>query len=427
MSSTVSAQPEALRRLALVGLEMDGELSRAQRRLSDALAAYDPPPGTTRRLDLAAALGNLCRSHSTVDRWVGRVAAALAGADGGGLIGPVPAGLRVAAASAIPPSPSQWDELSDAEAVQLVRQIAARLEPALRHLDERTRQDLHTHLFELWARVRDRYPEATISRPCAALPGRPVGIDHALDILTVPDTTRHTDIMSGLLDGIVLGNFDTRGYDNVGAERARVLGHLASGWFAVGDARDFLADLASHRWVDSFLDAIGLAPLGGDAVKGTKELADVVETARDAKRSVARLEEVRGLEVIERGEVPGSLGFHEGVGHTLSRHSGRTDEQLAARLATRQKAQAVESTFTDDAVANAAVGQALRQHRGQISDWLSGSDGRLSWTADPGIGPVGRVLIRGEATAKPSSRVTVTLVRSDNDLGWIVLTAFPAL
>src|SRR3954470_21016798 len=57
-------------------------------------------------------------------------------------------------------------------------------------------------------------------------------------------------------------------------------------------------------------------------------------------------------------------------GHTLARHVGKSDADLAARLR-REPNISAASTYTDAAVASAAVGASLQQQSRRLESWLA--------------------------------------------------------
>jgi hypothetical protein len=123
----------------------------------------------------------------------------------------------------------------------------------------------------------------------------------------------------------------------------------------------------------------------------------------------------------------GGLAAHEASGgHTLARHVGLSDEQLAARLATQQRVPAA-STFASRSVAEGAIGQALTSRATAVEQWLAGSNARLAFDA-PLSSTVGRTLVRGAQSPVSSSTVRVVLVRDAAfQSGYRILTAFPVV
>jgi len=122
----------------------------------------------------------------------------------------------------------------------------------------------------------------------------------------------------------------------------------------------------------------------------------------------------------------GRLAADEAAGgHTLARHVGRTDRQLAARLR-REPSIGAASTFVDRQTAERAVAVTLERHRARIERWLAGRSGAdLALELRGGAGEaLGRVLLRGtrEPVAATGARV---VLRRRGEGGFFVLTAYP--
>ena len=120
----------------------------------------------------------------------------------------------------------------------------------------------------------------------------------------------------------------------------------------------------------------------------------------------------------------GGLAAHEAAGgHTIARHVGKTDAQLAARLAAEPHISKA-STFIDRATAESAIAQTIEANQAAITTWLGGSSNVLRITHSvPGAG---RVLVRGAAAAIDVDNVRVVLVRDPSlPTGYRILTAFP--
>jgi hypothetical protein len=110
-------------------------------------------------------------------------------------------------------------------------------------------------------------------------------------------------------------------------------------------------------------------------------------------------------------------------GHTLARHVGRSDAELAERLA-RESSLAAASSFEDRATAERAVGAVLAAERERIDAWLNRRrDETLAISWSGGGDPVGRLLERGAASAQPVKGARVVLRR--RGAGYFVLTAYP--
>jgi hypothetical protein len=116
----------------------------------------------------------------------------------------------------------------------------------------------------------------------------------------------------------------------------------------------------------------------------------------------------------------------EAGGHTLSKHVGRTDDELRQRLE-REPNITAASTYTDRETAERVVGMVLEENRDKIARWLS-RPGRhpnlvLDYDGDPRRS-IGRTLRRGENAAQPCSHAVVIL-RWRGDSEYYVLTSYP--
>ncbi len=113
-------------------------------------------------------------------------------------------------------------------------------------------------------------------------------------------------------------------------------------------------------------------------------------------------------------------------GHTLERHVGRSDAELAERLRREPQISAV-STYPDQATAARVVALALEANRGRVSAWASrgGPRPNLVVTYDSRAGPIGRSLRRGQRTADACRRARVVLRWHDRRGRWYVLTSYP--
>lgn len=114
-------------------------------------------------------------------------------------------------------------------------------------------------------------------------------------------------------------------------------------------------------------------------------------------------------------------------GHTLARHVGRTDAQLAERLRGEPQI-AAASTYADQATASRVVALALDASRDRVEAW-SRRQGRrpnlvLNYPSRDGP-PIGRSLRRGSGGAMPCDRAIVVLRWHDRMRRWYVLTSYP--
>jgi hypothetical protein len=114
-------------------------------------------------------------------------------------------------------------------------------------------------------------------------------------------------------------------------------------------------------------------------------------------------------------------------GHTLARHVGRTDADLAERLRREQQISAA-SSYTDANTARRVVFLAVNQSKGRIDQWASRSGPRpnlvLNYVQRDGT-PIGRSLFRGERTSRTCDRALVVLRWLERERRWIVLTSYP--
>jgi hypothetical protein len=111
-------------------------------------------------------------------------------------------------------------------------------------------------------------------------------------------------------------------------------------------------------------------------------------------------------------------------GHTLKKHVGQTDEQLAERLR-RERNISAASTWTDLATAEEGVASALRANRERIDSWMRRGYPRpnLALHYDAGQG-IGRSLRRGEDRPVGCTSAVIVL-RADAPNSYYVLTTYP--
>lgn len=114
-------------------------------------------------------------------------------------------------------------------------------------------------------------------------------------------------------------------------------------------------------------------------------------------------------------------------GHTIARHVGKTDRELADRLR-REPQISAASTYTDLVTARRVVAAAVASSQARIRAWTAASGLRpnlvLSYT-EPGGRSIGRSLRRGTRVATTASRATVVLRWLARERRWIVLTSYP--
>lgn len=114
-------------------------------------------------------------------------------------------------------------------------------------------------------------------------------------------------------------------------------------------------------------------------------------------------------------------------GHTIERHVGKTDRDLADRLR-RESQISAASTYTDLATARRVVGAAVAQSRSRIQTWVARTGPRpnlvVNYT-EPGGGSIGRSLRRGARVATTASRALVVIRWLERQRRWYVLTSYP--
>jgi hypothetical protein len=114
-------------------------------------------------------------------------------------------------------------------------------------------------------------------------------------------------------------------------------------------------------------------------------------------------------------------------GHTLERHVGKTNRQLADRLR-QQPDIAAASTYPDRSTAEAVVGAALDGERARVASW-SGRRGprpnlALHYTS-PGPRPIGRSWQRGKIAPDGCFQAVVVLRWDVSRGAFCVLTSYP--
>jgi hypothetical protein len=114
-------------------------------------------------------------------------------------------------------------------------------------------------------------------------------------------------------------------------------------------------------------------------------------------------------------------------GHTLARHVGKSDAELAERLR-RERQISAASTYPDRATAERTVGAALADAGGKLSAWMRRSGRRPNLVlhyVEPSRRPIGRSLRRGRDRVIPCTRAIVVLRWDDRKNRYYVLTSYP--
>ena len=111
-------------------------------------------------------------------------------------------------------------------------------------------------------------------------------------------------------------------------------------------------------------------------------------------------------------------------GHTLRKHVGQTDAQLAERLR-RERNISAASTWTDRETAEETVAAALASDRERVDSWIRRGYPRPNLALHYNAGRViGRSLGRGEDRAVNCTRAVIVL-RADGPDSYYVLTTYP--
>lgn len=110
-------------------------------------------------------------------------------------------------------------------------------------------------------------------------------------------------------------------------------------------------------------------------------------------------------------------------GHTLSKHVGRSDDQLRERLEQEPRISAA-STWTNRDLAEQTVAAALRDQAARISQWQARGERRANLALHYDAGrEIGRSLQRGASQVVPCTAAVIVL-RANGD-GSYVLTTYP--
>ncbi len=109
-------------------------------------------------------------------------------------------------------------------------------------------------------------------------------------------------------------------------------------------------------------------------------------------------------------------------GHTLSRHIGKTDDELRARLKAEPDISAA-STYTDRSSAEKTVAAAMSDNASKVVAWRARKGDRPNLVLDAEMPlTIGRTMRRGQATREADSAVVV--LKWDGKAGF-VLTSYP--
>lgn len=114
-------------------------------------------------------------------------------------------------------------------------------------------------------------------------------------------------------------------------------------------------------------------------------------------------------------------------GHTIARHVGKTNAQLAERLR-QQPDIAAASTYPDLLTAETVVAAALEKERGRVAAWTARRGRRpnlaLRYRSNAGK-PIGRSWRRGKVAPDAAFEAVVVLRWDDPRGAFCVLTSYP--
>jgi Bacterial CdiA-CT RNAse A domain len=112
-------------------------------------------------------------------------------------------------------------------------------------------------------------------------------------------------------------------------------------------------------------------------------------------------------------------------GHTLTKHIGRSDQELLERL-DRERNISASSTWTNRELAEEAIGETIA-HNGKLERWQERGGRKpnlvLDYHGSPSH-PVGRCMARGTTKAVPAYDALIVLKAYGGD-DFFVLTAYP--
>jgi hypothetical protein len=178
--------------------------------------------------------------------------------------------------------------------------------------------------------------------------------------------------------------------------------------------------------VDRSLRSLGVEPQIADRLAGGTEVAFNLAAAVAAPIALARAANAARVVAVEEGLIDLEVEERFPGAHTIARHVGRTEEQLAQRFKDMPRLRSA-STFPDLKTAERAVTGALRANRVAIEEWAAkagaGDRGVFHFVASD---PVGVTLTKATNTLAKVSGVRVVLVKYvDANRLYYVLTAFP--
>ncbi|MEP6871531.1 MAG: RNase A-like domain-containing protein [Anaerolineaceae bacterium] len=178
------------------------------------------------------------------------------------------------------------------------------------------------------------------------------------------------------------------------------------------------AYLYANYWRDSSPDNAK----ADDAAQATADAKDAGSPGTARATATARAPAARTAQASANAEHHDLQSDEESGGHTLSRHVGKTDDELRARL-DRESDISAASTYTDRASAERSVAAALSKGKQQLTTWENGTSKQNLVLRVTMPNTIGLSLRRGDTRVKSVNSAVVVLTKSGGD--WFVLTSYP--
>ncbi|WOY04382.1 hemagglutinin repeat-containing protein [Dickeya fangzhongdai] len=214
------------------------------------------------------------------------------------------------------------------------------------------------------------------------------------------------------------------------AEKARTQG---VGSLSEAEQKEWIAARSALTELDSQINlSLHRAQTMGGSAEVSAEITNVMGHAAIASAAgvAGGISKATSKESVTTGQnspiVPGGgLAAHEAAGgHLIARHVGQSDEQLATRLANDPKVR-VASTFSDRAVAESAISNAIGANQSAIGSFMKSNNNQVVIKySSPTV--IGSSMTRGSTSSQPVSNVTV-VIRKDPTMpdGYRIHTGYP--
>jgi len=187
----------------------------------------------------------------------------------------------------------------------------------------------------------------------------------------------------------------------------------------VGGALDIGEGLYKGDWKQVAGGTVSLALdfFGGKLIKaGVVGLKGIIKAGAKEGTVIALHETAQTVSKAEW------LQFHEGVGHTISRHVGKTDAELISRLSSSSRISGA-STFASQEVAESVISSTIKTNRPALNAWLRSGSTRNLVLDFTGNDVIGRGIMRGQNAVSDLTKARVVL-KPNGSGGYNILTAF---